>query len=179
MVHDEDFVARVMRGDPAARRDLDEAQRAAYGDGQEPPNDAEVFGPPADPAAYRIEIGRNLTPDEVTEAQSVQGWLHEAQIPLGVGNAAIETALRDGNRFAAMSDDEMALQIAEVKNSLEQLWGADTNRRLGLARQLVNEIDARHGGKVREFLTNTRIGNSGPLIVALATAAERRYGRTR
>jgi hypothetical protein len=89
------------------------------------------------------------------------------------------TSLRDGNRFATMSDDEMALQIAEVKNSLEQLWGADANRRLGLARQLVNEIDARHGGKVREFLTNTRIGNSGPLIVALATAAERRYGRTR
>lgn len=140
----------------------------------------EIGFAPAKPEEFRLppmlgEDGR-MTPELAAVDKAARGWLSAGRFDAAIGNALAAEANRVGERWQAMNDAQRELYQRTERAKLDRLWGQDAEKNLKLARQLVQEIEAKAPGIVA-FLVETGAGNSSFVIANLYTHATRLSAR--
>lgn len=118
--------------------------------------------------------GVELTPEQQAEDREFRVWLADISCPPSVGTAIAAEVNAAAVRTADWTPEQHELDARSAMAELERLWGPRTDAMVGLARSLVQELDAMHGGRITELLESTGAGNSVGLVVQLAQHAERR-----
>lgn len=133
--------------------------------------------PPADPSAYTFpyEQGADLDAEQQQQDTTLRTWMHAAGLPADIGSAIASDVDAFASRVAGFTEEQHQLQQRETLATLERAFGeARTAELVKLARGLVAQLDAKHGGAVSAWLDATGVGNSPNLITQLALHAERR-----
>lgn len=135
----------------------------------EDPNDVEAMfdavHAPARPDQYALpqlaQPGQELTAEEVAQFdREARTWLSEAGFPREIGSALASEVARVGEHQRDANDQARAAYAAKEQQHLRGMWGAQYAQRLALARDLVRALDARHDGRISEYLEETGAGNS-------------------
>ena len=113
---------------------------------------------------------------EADAARYVSTWFELAQMPREIGTYLLDEMAVVAKRHQAMSEAERELYKREQTASLYKIWGDEGPRKLALAKQLLDEIDARQPG-LAELLDETGAANSATVILQLASHAERLAAR--
>lgn len=136
--------------------------------------------PPAKAHEYDFPLygapGERLTPEQREFDTKARGWLTEARFPKGIGSSLAKEIAREGERSANLSEAERTLYGKSQMLRLEKTWGAETQKRVSLARQLVRDLDKKSPGLV-DFLERTNAGNNAQVIAMFAAQAERLFMR--
>jgi hypothetical protein len=106
----------------------------------------------------------------------VRSWLETAGLTREIGNFVAAEVDRTATTYQRMSGSERKLWEQGQRTNLERVWGADTNKKIALAQQLVAEIEAKAPGLVY-VLEETGAGSSALVIAQLALHAERLAAR--
>jgi hypothetical protein len=118
----------------------------------------------------------DLTGKETMELQQrYGGWMEAAKLPPAIGSAVAKIAAKhiaDMPRYAAMENGAQEAYRLGQMGKLQKLWGDKTGENIALARQLVNEIEAKRPG-IKEFFDKSGIGSNADTIAQLATHARR------
>lgn len=133
--------------------------------------------PPADPSAYTFpyEPGTELDAEQQQQDATLRTWMHDAGLPADIGSAIAKDVDQFALKVANYTDGQHQLEQRETLATLERAFGeARTAELVKLARGLVTQLDAKHGGAVSAWLDATGVGNSPNLITQLALHAERR-----
>ena len=179
-----------LTGNPVARgtREQADAEIAADGvraDKPEEPLSAEasVFDrefPPVKAANYEFPLygapGEALTPEQQTADAMFRGWLTDARFSRDLGSSLAKTIDQEATALAKMSAIERTLYGNSQRLLLDRTWGAETQEKISLARQLVRELEARRPGLL-EFVERTGVGDSASVVTAFAAQAERLAAR--
>ena len=172
-----DAMLRADGVEPPARK----AEEALFVPPDEAETTAEVF-PAARPEDYRMprltQGSEELTQEHIEFDRQARTWLAAAQFPREIGSAVADEVARVDARMQAASDFEFSAFQAQETAQLRRMWGKDYDRKMGLARQLVAEIEAQSPGLVH-VLNETGAGSSATVIANFALQAERLQARRR
>lgn len=140
---------------------------------------AEFLGPdttaPDSLAQYRFDYGgERLTPAEQAQDTEARQWLADAGVPAATGSTLAAIAVEHAARLAREPEINPELAAKQCESRVRAVFREQTDEMMGYARDLVAELDAKHGGRVVDFLTVTNLGNCAPLIVQLALFAQKR-----
>jgi len=142
-----------------------------------------AFAPAAKLSDFQLPYGGVFSGRDPTEADmkadnAVRSWLHGAELPVTIGNAVAEEADRAMRATPNMTDGEVTLAMRSCEHDLSRMWGEDVYaRRVGLARQMVRELDQRHPGLIEFLEDRPQIANNKYVVMQLCLHAERYYKR--
>jgi hypothetical protein len=102
--------------------------------------------------------------------KAARGWLYEAGFDRGRGTSLLREVDRVAQQHASMSDTDKKLYQTREREKLTRMWGDKTREKLGLARQLVQELEAKSPGLMD--ILEAGPGNSAMVIALIAAQAE-------
>lgn len=109
--------------------------------------------------------------------KAARGWLFDAGFDRGRGSSLLKEVDRVSQQHAGMSETERKRYQASERQKLANLWGDKTNEKIGLARQLVQELEAKSPGLMD--ILEAGPGNSAMVISLIAAQAEILFNRPR
>lgn len=191
---DPEFAERFARGDRRAREEMAKLHQQAYageettiaGEVDEEPAkldaaDVEALTTPPDSSgAYDLpqfkDDAGNVGPEETKLAEFVGNALHVARFPREVGSSLAREVGRVWEQTGNLDDAAYKGFVQTERAKLEKLWGDKFNHKLGLAQQLVQELDAKKPGTLA-LLERTGAASSAQVIAMLAAHAEALHAR--
>ncbi len=136
--------------------------------------------PPARPQDFEFPTyngpGEGLTPEQSKFDALARGWLSDARFTREIGSSLAKEIEREARAQASMSPIDRTLYGKSQRITLERLWGAETDNKIRMAKQLVRKLDARRPGLLA-MLEKTGVGNNARLVATLANQAERLAAR--
>ena len=135
--------------------------------------------PPAKPEDYRMPrfaTDADSVPDIMRVEQTARGWLAEARLPAEIGSAIAADAHRTAALWQTMNDNAKEVWSREQLAIATRILGPSAEEKIALARQLVDEIEAKKPG-LKGFLENSGAGSCAAVVVQLANHAARLAAR--
>lgn len=180
------MAAELVKGGKLSQQEADAALKV---DGVEPAQQAAPLSPeaqemdhafpPAKPTEYDFTAlynGDDVSKETLAFDQQARGWLSEARFTKEIGSSLAREVDRVTVKHASMSEAEREIYKRTEFNKLERVWGSDTPKKIGAARRLVLELEAKSPGIV-DVLERTGAGNSAIVIAQIAMQAERLLAR--
>jgi hypothetical protein len=138
----------------------------------------QLFPPAKKPEEYVMPVlaeGEYGTEVQAFDQQA-RGWLAEARFPRELGSSIAKAAQGEALKLETMDGTGRELWAREQRVMLQRLWGNKFEAKQAVARQLVQELEAKSPGLVR-FLEETGLTNSATLAAQLALQGERLAAR--
>ncbi len=127
--------------------------------------------------AYQFPYGPDaaeMTPAQQAQDTEARQWLADAGMPAATGTTLAKIAVEHAARLAREPEVIPELAARQCESQVRAIFRERTEEMMGFARDLVAELDAKHGGRVVDFLAATNLGNCAALIVQLALFAQKR-----
>ncbi|MCW5799215.1 MAG: hypothetical protein LZF60_250003 [Nitrospira sp.] len=177
----EDYAAGKMTTDEyaAAMLELNEAHEEAPDTRTESQKTFDATFPPAKPEAYAFpppQPGEQATPELRAADLTTRHWLSTALFSREHGSALAVEADRVARKIEHFSEAQHELFARSERQTLEKLWGADTEKNLSTARAFIREVGEKHPELI-QMLNATGLGNSSSVIVQIYHQAERLMAR--
>lgn len=135
--------------------------------------------PAAEPHEYdfsRTYDGEPVTKEQMAFDTQARTWLSTAKFTKEIGSAIAREVDSVARTFPTLEPSVQELYKRTELTTVERIWGKDTPRKMALAKQLCEELDARHPGVI-DALNKTGAGNSARVIIQIGNQAERLYLR--
>jgi hypothetical protein len=138
--------------------------------------------PPDDPSAYRVRyVDPPEAPGVAETAKQAQGWLHDAGVPLQVGEDIIAEAVKEIPQLRNLPEAERDKHVHSSWQQIERILGQNSDAYLDAADRLLNRLERQRPG-LKTFLSSSGLIDSPTFIFRLAShavALERRQQRAR
>lgn len=158
-------------------------QEAATEDGLSPEAaEIDAFFPPAKPEHY--EIPPPLDPKIASDPEYMKfdrasrDWLAAARLPREIGSAIATAADQTARVYPSMTPAQRTAYSQAEFAKLEHMWGDQTNAKINLARQLVDEVAEKHPA-LTVYLRESGAGHNAMVVAQLVNQAERLAARRR
>jgi hypothetical protein len=142
---------------------------------------AQIGFAPAKPEQFVLPplVGPNEPFDKNAQAMDrrLRTWLSTAGLTKEIGSSLVAEVARTEMAYEAMNPAQRKSWEQGQRGNLARIWGADTDKKISGARQLVNEIEEKAPG-FKRFLDVTGGGSSASVIAQLAMHAQRLAART-
>jgi hypothetical protein len=136
--------------------------------------------PPAKPSEYVLPpLGQSSAAETAQVDSMVRGWFATAKLPAGVGNYIAAEADRFAAAWARMSPAERELAERTSTAQLQRVLGDRYEEALSRARDLIHEVDAKHGGKLIPYLERSGVLNHTGIVMQIVMHADRLASRPR
>lgn len=109
--------------------------------------------------------------DEQAQDLQQRNWLSEGGFPREIGNTLAQEIKKTSESLTKMNQVQRDAWLDKQNKTLTAIWGDKQDEKIQLARQLVNEIEARQPG-LKAFLDRTGSGNDANVISILANHAK-------
>lgn len=112
---------------------------------------------------YHLHIGPNATDEQREGVKSVGEWFRTAELPASAGRFIGEAAMHAARE--PMTEAGLAVATQRLHANLRQAWGNQYDTNLAAVRSEIDRVDAKHGGKVWEFLDANPAVLSSPAVI--------------
>lgn len=177
----EDYAAGKMNTDEyaAAMLQLNETQEEAPDTRTASQKEYDAAFPPAKPEAYAFpppQPSEQVTPELRAADLTTRNWLSTALFSREHGSALAVEADRVARKIEHFTEAQHELFARSERQTLQKLWGADTEKNLSTARAFIREVGEKHPELI-QMLNATGLGNSSSVIVQIYHQAERLMAR--
>lgn len=100
-----------------------------------------------------------------------RGWLSEAGLPRGLGNALIAEVDKVSSKWLDMNDTQRQLYEREQQALLAQMWGENMPANIAKVQNLIEQVNSKQAG-LADFLAITGASKSAAVMAWLAGHAD-------